>query len=221
MSSESRVSYDDVLAGQAPYTPLTLAAYDLWVTHLSNRLFWQCPNAEILALFERNVSANHLDVGVGSGFYLARAHWPVERPRLVLMDLNENSLAHAARRVAHLQPETLRANVLDPLPDIAPFDSVSLNYLLHCLPGTMASKAVVFENLKAVLNPGGVVFGSTILHKGVERNPLARGVMALYNRRRFFTNTADDLRTLEAALHENFADVELRVRGCVGLFAAR
>ncbi len=90
------------------------------------------------------------------------------------MDLNPNSLAVAARRLARYHPETYLRNVLDPIQiDAPPFDSVGIANLLHCLPGTMATKKVVFDNLKAVLNPGGTLFGCTVLWKGVKRSPLA------------------------------------------------
>jgi hypothetical protein len=45
-----------------------------------------------------------------------------------------------------------------------------------------ATKAVVFENLKVLMNPGGVVFGATLLHDGVRRNWLARQVMDRNNK---------------------------------------
>ena len=55
---------EDVKAGQAAYTPLTLKVYDWFVLGFSNRYLWRCPTSELEALYDRNVSAHHLDIGV-------------------------------------------------------------------------------------------------------------------------------------------------------------
>jgi ubiquinone/menaquinone biosynthesis C-methylase UbiE len=70
----------------------------------------------MLERYNRHVGPRHLDMGVGTGWYLDRAAWPVARPEITLLDLNENSLSAAARRLARYAPETVQANVLEPLP---------------------------------------------------------------------------------------------------------
>jgi len=104
---------------------------------------------------------------------------------------------------------------------IAPFDSLGMNYLLHCLPGSMREKAVVFDNLRPLLNPGARVFGSTLLQGGVPRSWAARRLMKFYNRKGVFSNTHDTLSDLQQSLAERFADVSVEVVGCVALFSAR
>ncbi len=209
-------------AGQAIYSTSMLAIYDLLVLGFSNRLVWRCPSRRILALYNQHLSANHLDVGVGTGYFLDRCGFPSARPRLALMDLNPNCLNAARARVARYQPETHRANVLDPIRFEGPgFDSIGLNYLLHCLPGTMTSKTVVFRHLKALLNPHGVMFGSTLLSTGVHRSWAARRLMAFYNRKGIFTNDQDDLDGLKGILSEHFTEVTVTVVGCAALFSGR
>jgi hypothetical protein len=111
--------------------------------------------------YNRHVSANHLDVGVGTGYFLDHCRFPSHTPRIALMDLNRNSLDFASRRIARYKPETYIRNVLEPIAiDALRFDSIGVNYLLHCLPGTMESKSVAFDHLKALMNPGAVLFGS-------------------------------------------------------------
>ncbi len=61
---------EEVAAGQAIYTPGMLNLYDLRVLWISNRFIWKCPTLRLLALYDRRVMANHLDVGVGSGYCL-------------------------------------------------------------------------------------------------------------------------------------------------------
>ena len=85
------------------------------------------------------------------------------------------------------------------------FESVGLNWLLHCLPGTMATKGVVFDHCKTVLAPGGVVFGSTVLSGGVRHTPMSRWMMDQLNRDGTFTNRDDDLDGLKTQLDQRFA----------------
>src|SRR3546814_6710480 len=145
------------------------------VLGFSNRFLWRCPTAELVGLYDANVSANHLDAGVATGYFLDRCRFPSEQPRLCLLDLNEICLATAAARVARYRPEVLRATVLAPIPQPPePFDSLGITYLLHCLPGPMARKAVAFANLKPLLRDGPRVFGAPLLGRGVRATDLGR-----------------------------------------------
>lgn len=124
-----------MLAGQAAYTKPVLAAYDFLVLGFSNRLVWNCPAHRLEAHYNRHISANHLDVGVGTGYFLDRCRFPTPTPRLALEALNENALAFTARRLARYRPDVYRRNALTPITlDAARFDSVGMNDLLHCLP---------------------------------------------------------------------------------------
>lgn len=194
-----------VEAGQAVYSKSMLAIYDLFVLGFSNRLVWHCPSHHILALYNRFVTANHLDVGVGTGYFLDRCRFPNDRPRL-----------------ARYRPEVYRANVLDPIGlDTSRVESISLTYLLHCLPGTIRTKSAVFRHLKPLLNPGSVIFGATLLSGGVHRSWAARRLMAFYNSRGIFTNDHDDLEGLREALSEHLTAVTVEVVGCAALFSGR
>lgn len=216
------VSDEDVRAGQAVYTRRGLRLYDFIVHGLSNRFVWRCPTQGLVAHYNRHVTANHLDVGVGTGYFLERCRFPPGAPRIALLDINRNSLDFAAGRIARHRPETYLRNVLEPLSiDAAPFDSVGLNYVLHCLPGTIEAKAVALDHLKAAMNADAVLFGSTLLQGGVPRGRLARRLMAFYNRKGIFSNRDDDLDGLKAALNQRFRDVAIEVAGCAALFSAR
>ena len=213
---------EEVEAGQAIYTKRLLAFYDLAVLGISSRFVWKCPAPLIEAHYNAHVTANHLDVGVGTGYFLDRSRFPSPTPRIALMDLNPNTLEVASRRITRYKPETYRRNVLDPISvDARRFDSVGINFVLHCLPGSMASKSVAFDHLKALMNPGGVLFGATLLHGGVTRSWLARRLMSLYNSRGIFSNERDDLPELRRSLERRFRDVSVVVVGCAALFSGR
>ena len=141
---------------------------------------------------------------------------------MALLDLSTSCLDAASRRVSRFDPERLEANVLEPIDYDGPrFDSAGLNYVLHCLPGDMRSKAVALDHVMALMNPGATVFGATLLHDGVHRNWLARQVMARNNAHGIFSNTSDSLDELRAVLSERLSDVSLEVCGCVAMFSGR
>jgi len=203
------------------YSRWTLRLYDLYVLRLSCRLAWRCPASALLAQYDAHVGASHLDVGVGSGYFLDHCRFPVPRPEIVLLDLNDASLAFAARRIARLEPRTCRADVLEPLALTERFDSVGLGFLLHCLPGDMAGKGRALGHLAAVLKPEGVLFGSTVLAADVRHNRLGAALVDVYNRKGIFSNRGDSLAGLRAALDASFTDVSITMRGAVALFSAR
>ena len=219
---EGDTRHDRSHAGQAIYSPMTLALYDLIVLTLSNPLLWRCPTSRMLQLYNQQVADNHLDVGVGTGWYLDRCRFPNAAPRIGLLDLNPNPLAVASRRIARYRPEQYQADVLKPSTiSVPPFQSIALTYLLHCLPGDITEKAVVFDNLAPLLAPEGVVFGATLLSIEVERSAAARALMRAYNRKGVFSNAADSASALQAALDQRFRSVQIDIVGCAALFVAR
>ncbi len=167
------------------------------------------------------VSSNHLDVGVGSGYYL-KNFLPQTTRRIALLDLNKNSLETTSKAINHFKPEIYCNDVLEPLElSIEKFDSISVNYLLHCLPGNLTEKGIMFKYLKTQMNEGGTLFGSTILGKGVTQNFFAKKLMGIYNKKGIFSNQQDDLNALVTALNAHFSDVKVEVVGCVALFSGK
>ena len=218
----NQVTREQVEAGQAVYGKVTLAVYDKLVLGATCRWLWRCPAQTMLAQYHELATANHLDVGVGSGYFLDHCRFPCESPRIALMDLNAESLAFTARRIARYQPVTFQRNVLEDMSvDGERFDSVAMNMLLHCVPGNFRYKGRIFDHASKVMNPGAVLFGATLLARDVPRNPGARALMAAYNRKGIFANRQDTETGLRQALTERFDAVEIEVVGCMALFSAR
>jgi len=210
-------------ASHAVYSPATLRIYDWWVLRFSNRYAWRCPTDNVLLpFFRQHMGRDHLDVGVGTGYYLVNAEMP-PKVRLTVMDVNPNCLEAVERRLNPRMARLVRHDVTSELHSgiREPFDSISLFYLLHCLSGTMEQKASVFANLKPHLKKDGVMYGATILGDGAAHNGLGRQLMRIYNERGIFGNRLDTAEDLERVLRDHFARVQVRVHGMVALFEAR
>jgi len=150
---------DPAYRGQEHYTPWFLRIYDVLVLAIYGPLVWRCPTRRLVQQYTRCVGPRHLDVGPGTGYFLEHARLP-PNARVVLVDPNTNVLAYASRRLRHLKPSLLQADVCKPLPVDQRFDSIALNFVLHCLPGPMLRRATSIRNLADLLEPDGVLFGA-------------------------------------------------------------
>ncbi|KAA2247285.1 class I SAM-dependent methyltransferase [Solihabitans fulvus] len=211
-----------VLDGQAFYSRMTLPWYDLIIYRIIFPLFWRCSLRTVQRWYDSRVGARHLEIGVGTGYLPLHSRFPVPDPAITLLDLSPHSLAFTARRLARFRPERIQANVLEPLPVAdAAFDSVCMNLLLHCVPGSLRVKGIALAHAAKAVRPGGVVFGSTVLRQGVPVTPQARWLLRTVNRKGIFHNDEDSLDDLRQQLDLHFASSRLVVVGCVAFFEGR
>lgn len=209
-----------VAKAHAVYTPSMLSVYDLVVHGVSNRLAWRCPTRHLLELYRVNLSTDHLEAGVGSGFFLDRAT-KSRFDRLMLIDINHHCLERSARRLARFHPEVHEVNLLAPIElALPPFASVGLTYVLHCLPGTMSEKLAAVDYLRPLMRKCAVLFGATILGRDIAPNLAARTLLDLYNAKGVFNNRDDDLDGLSRGLRQRFDNVEIVIQGLVAMFRA-
>lgn len=214
-----KAELSDIDRAHAAYTKRSLALYDWWVLGISNRRIWKCPTEKIIDLYRAHLTENHLEVGVGTGYFLEHS-LPKGRPRIALLDINRDCLDRTSRRIADYRPEVYQENVLEPFDLKGPkFDSIAINYLLHCLPGNLESKAgKVLDHLIPFLNEDGVIFGASILGMDIQRPLAARMLMNLYNRKGVFSNRQDSLGGIMETLSKRFRTFNVEVCGCVVLF---
>jgi SAM-dependent methyltransferase len=210
---------DPAYEGQREYTPLFLRIYDPVILGVFAPVIWRCSASRLVEGYRRHVGHRHLDVGPGTGYFLARTGLPDASP-VTLLDPNVNVLAHASRRLQNLDVTTIEADVLKPLPVSGSFDSAALNGVLHCLPGPLPSKAAAVANVAEVLTPGGVLFGSSILGTSGRHTWLGRRILEANNRRGTFDNLGDTEEGLGEILTACFEWVELETIGTMVLFAA-
>ncbi|MBX9577707.1 MAG: class I SAM-dependent methyltransferase [Chthoniobacterales bacterium] len=208
----------EIKAGQACYTSFTLKLYNFIVPIFNNHCVWRCPTRYQLEQYHRYVTPAHLDIGVGTGFFLKKTAWP-HNTQLSLMDLNPACLQAAAQSVSWLSPAIYLSDIFKPQANLAQkFDSISMNYLLHCLPGDMRSKNSVIANATSMLRPGGILFGSTILPDPELQNFLSIRMMHYFNKKQIFSNQEDRCLLLKEILEKNLTDVDIKIIGCVALF---
>jgi len=211
-----------------PYVPPILLFYDVGVYKIWNPFIWKCPSSYLEEHFNRYVSSNHLEAGCGTGYLLDKckkfkkvnAYGQKIPFELTLLDYSKGSLKWAGRKLKKYKPSIIMHNLLKPLPPVTrPFKSICLNYVLHCLPGSFTEKEQVIINLKEVMAPEGVLFGSTVLEPSVSKNYSAKLILALYNAIGSFHNKHDTIEGLEKILSNNFKYQMCRVIGSVALFA--
>ena len=210
------------LDGAKVYSPWLLAVYDWLVLGINARLLWRCRASRVLGLYDRHISDNHLDIGVGTGYFLHHCRSLGAKSRVCLYDLNPNSLRHTANRIARYQPEYYLGDVLQALPFADErFQSVGMSALLHCLPGNFAAKAIAFDNVARCMRPGAVLFGATVVNVPAQMHAWARSVLGDLNRKGIFSNLEDTPDALEQELNKRFVDVRVELEGCVAVFSAR
>lgn len=209
----------EVELGQAAYTPRVLRVYDFLVLRLFNRLVWRCPREKLSALYRERMTDNHLDCGVGTGFFVDECATQRDS-RFALIDLNPHSLEVAFQKLRRFKPMIFRKNILEKLDlDCDPFDSIGMNYLLHCIPGKgIDTKSVAFDNVLPYLTDDGTLFGATILGQDLKKPILAKLLMSHFNRRGIFSNQHDTLGDLMEELSRRFRTFNVEVSGCVVLF---
>ncbi|MFD8498269.1 methyltransferase [Amycolatopsis sp. NPDC059657] len=215
-SPDGGVAHED----QVYYRPGRLRTYDLLILRLSNSLLWRCPTSLQLQHYDRNISAKHLDIGPGSGYYLDHCTFP-ETPSISLLDLNPSPLEFVSRRISRYAPRKIVADICKPGLEIGQeFTSVALNYVMHCLPDQDGDREATFANIRNTLVPGGLFFGSTVMGKGVHHTPFSRRVNEKYNQIGAFHNRNDSPERLERLLSAQFEKCEIRLHGAVALFSA-
>lgn len=221
MTSDSYEKPKSAEIGAHIYSPQLLRIYDVFILGFISSFAWCCSTKKILVPFFREpIGKNHIDIGVGTGYYLVNAGIP-QSTKVTLVDLNENSLEVTKARFGRDDVTLLKHDIFQPLPTSEKFDSMSLFYLFHCLPGPVSRKTAIFSHLKHNLTTDGILYGSTILGTGVRYNTFARSVMWTCNTKGIFDNWKDNREEIVRALEQHFDKVESQVVGTILMFSGR
>lgn len=256
-------------AGAAVYSPLFLnLVYDRLVLGLYCTYVWRCSSTILQNLYSTLVgesqrsatdqppsvsldgpsaSTKILDVGVGTGYFLASTPLP-ENTSVTLFDLNPACLEAASLRCKRshaglpgLEVGTVCGDFLAPADDPnsihqklvnsqqqqqpARFDVIMTSMLLHCVPGPPERKARALASLARFVEPkSGVLAGATILGdraEGVQHNLLGRFIMFWHNALGMFDNRGDDVISFVGALRDQFHEVKWEIVGTILIFQVR
>jgi len=211
---------DPAYRGQADYSELLLRLYDPLVLGPIVKYVWRAPAELGVDMYRENIRPNHLDVGPGTGYFIAHAGLP-SGSRVTILDPNPTVLRHVTRRLRDLDVTAVEADVLKPLPVAGPFASAGLNAVLHCLPGPLERKAVAVANIAGVLAPGATLFGATVLGRSAKHTRLGRAFLTAFNRRGAFDNLDDTEDGIAEILRASFSEVTIETVGGLAMFAAR
>jgi len=207
--------------GARIYSAFFLRCYDFLIYKVLAPYVWRCGGGHFADLYSLMMSPNHADIGVGTGYFLDCCGYLPGEVRIGLFDLQQNCLDYTAARIARFEPETYRCNALEPINVAAArFDSIALGGILHCIPGDMTQKGVVFDAIKPLMKPGAKVFGYTILNQGIHKTMLSRLVYFLLHQLKVINGDQDSAQQLKTELDKRYKVVEVRTVGCVALFAA-
>jgi len=217
----SLVSNNRTRLGQLFFSTMSHRLYDTGLYKFVTGTIWRCPTERLLDNYADNISNNHLEVGVGSGYFLDRTLCADFLDRLMLSDLNRRCLAKSGARLLDFAPSTLAHNILKPLPPIANgFNSVGMNYVLHCIPGGFGRNRIIFDNVATALNDGGVFFGATLIPGKFRDGAWSWLLMQALNAVGIFSNLNHSLDELKSALDVSFSRVEIAVIGNACVFSA-
>ncbi len=203
------------------YPKLLLPAYDQVALKWFGKFIWRCEAGHYVELYNNNVTCNHAEIGVGTGYCLDKSQLDPSQSRIALIDLQENCLHYASSRLARFKPETYKRNAYFPI-DIGTqhFDSIAICGLLHCLPGEMQDKATVFDAIQSLVKPNTKVYGYTLVNKGVRNTWRSFMMFKLLRWLKILNNENDSPSSLLQELKKRFHHCEVKVIGCLAFFIA-
>lgn len=214
-TSEDSIDYQ-TKTSQWYFNPLLLPLYDFFVYRFVSRYIWGCSNNLLISRYRYYVNKNHLEVGVGTGYLLHKSN-PLSIS-LDLMDLSKTCLHQSHKRLSRYTPNIIKHNILEePIEEDKRYDSIGINYVMHCVTGNFTEKGIVFNNLKMLLKDNGVIFGATVL-KNPQSSRLALLLIKSLNYIGIFNNRDDDLEDLKNALNKYFKYVNVEIKSSVAFF---
>lgn len=207
--------------GQLFFTTMSHTIYDAGLYRFITPYIWKYKTSKIVEHYKSNLSSNHLEIGVGTGFLIKQSLSKSTTFRLTLMDLNRNCLKKSNDRLSMFSPQLIQQDILQPFQGCEEkFDSIGMNYVLHCVEGDFKTKSIVFDHVHASLNDEGVFFGSTLLTEGIQRNLASRILMKILNSLCIFRNSNDSFTDFSIALKNRFNSVDISVQGSAVIWRA-
>jgi len=203
------------------YSKVIFSMYDKLVLKYAMPIIWKCKVADIENFYNNHITINHLDIAAGTGFFLNNCKSLPDNTRLTVMDINPVCLDILEKQLQRFNTKVYKQDIMKPIEGSEKYSSIGLSLLLHCLPGDMKSKEIVFRNIKKVLKSDGTVFGTTFIYKNQKVNLLTRFWAFQYNFMGLLNNHSDTLLDLKTILDKNFQEYNIETIGHCVFFTAK
>ena len=193
--------------------------YDRLVNEINCEKVWKCSKKHIINNYNKNINCNHLEIGPGTGYFLKKKNLNVNLNKLTLVDVNSKILNYSKN---NLKSEYSDINILShnlfsyEIPSKVKFNSVGINYVLHCIPGNLQTKLD-----KLIFNLGNNkynLFGASVICDPLHMNPIAEYELIFLNALGIFNNNNDTYEELNEYLNNRNLNFSLKKQGYVAIF---
>ena len=193
--------------------------YDKFVNEINCEKVWKCSRKHIINNYNSNINYNHLEIGPGTGMFLKKENLNVNLNKLTLVDINNKILNHS-RHNLDSEHSNINSLVYDlfsyEIPSNIEFNSVGINYVLHCVPGNLQTKLD-----KLIGNLGNNkynLFGASVICDPLHMNPIAEYELMFLNAVGIFYNNNDTYEELNEYLNNKNYNFSLKKQGYVAIF---
>lgn len=195
----------------------SLPLYDVFVNKINCHYVWKCNEKHIFLHYEKNIGRNHLEIGPGTGYFLQRKY-PVFH--LTLMDINKDTLQYTKKNLKgnYQHISVIEHDIFKQPKRLDRVNSVGINYVLHCVPGTLETKLETLIN-NIHVGKDTTFFGATVIQDDTNQNFLSRTELYLLNKYKIFHNQNDYIKNGILVFEKNGFYYEYNVIGNVFLFS--
>ena len=193
--------------------------YDRFVNQINCEKVWKCSQKHIIDNYRANIDCNHLEIGPGTGYFLKKQNLNIDFNNLTLVDVNSKILHYSKN---NLQSECSNIEILShdlfasQIPREVEFNSVGINYVLHCVPGNLQTK---LDKLISNLGDNKYnLFGASVICDPLHMNVIAEYELMFLNAFGIFNNNNDTYQELNEYLNNTNLNFSLKKQGYVAIF---
>ena len=193
--------------------------YDRLVNQINCEKVWKCSQKYIIDNYRKNINEKHLEIGPGTGYFLSKENLDIDLNKLTLIDINSPILDYSKN---NLQSQYSNIDIIChdlftcKIPDSVDFNSVGINYVLHCVPGNLQTK---LDNLISNLGDNKYnLFGASVICDPLHMNVIAEYELIFLNAFGIFNNNDDTYQELNEYLNKKGLKFTLEKQGYVAIF---
>ena len=182
------------------FNQLIMKNYDFFVNNINCKYVWKCDQNNIINMYKKNISPNHIEIGPGTGHFLKNHKFN----NLTLIDVNKDILLECRENLKNncKNINIINTNIFEKNNKIAinNYDSVGMNYVLHCVPNNLSTS---IDNLvDNIPKKDYKIFGSTVIPNSTYT--LANLEIFLLNKMKIFNNEKHTFNDIESYIKKYF-----------------